>query len=45
MDVCEFEASLVYRVSPRTGSIATQRNPVLGKILKRCSDEEAKEIG
>jgi hypothetical protein len=26
-DLCEFEASLVYRVSSRTGR-ATQRNPV-----------------
>ena len=28
MDLCEFKASLVYRVSSRTGSKATQRNPV-----------------
>ena len=28
-DFCEFEAILVYRVSSRTGSKATQRNPVL----------------
>ena len=28
MDFCEFEASLVYRVSSRTAR-ATQRNPVL----------------
>ena len=26
--LCEFEASLVYRVSSRTDSKATQRNPV-----------------
>ena len=30
VDVCEFEASLVYRVSSRTVR-ATQRNPVLNK--------------
>jgi hypothetical protein len=29
-DLCEFEASLVYRVSSRTAR-ATQRNPVLNK--------------
>jgi hypothetical protein len=29
-DLCEFEASLVYRVSFRTAR-ATQRNPVLNK--------------
>ena len=28
MDLCEFKASLVYRASARTGSKATQRNPV-----------------
>ena len=27
-DLCEFKASLVYRVSSRIGSKATQRNPV-----------------
>ena len=27
-DLCEFQASLVYRVSSRTGSKATERNPV-----------------
>ena len=25
VDICEFEASLVYRVSSRTGSIATEK--------------------
>jgi hypothetical protein len=30
VDVCEFEASLVYRVSSRTAR-ATERNPVLKK--------------
>ena len=30
-DLCEFEASLVYRASFRTGTKATQRNPVLKK--------------
>ena len=29
VDLCEFKASLVYRASTRTGSKATQRNPVL----------------
>ena len=32
MAVCEFEASLVYRVSSRTVE-ASQRNPVLKKIF------------
>ena len=30
-DLCEFEVSLVYRVSPRTGSKATQIKPCMGK--------------
>ena len=30
-DLCEFKVSLVYRVSSRTVSKATQRNPVKGK--------------
>ena len=30
-DLCEFESSLVYRVSFRIGSKATQRNPVSEK--------------
>ena len=29
-DPCEFEASLVYRMSSKMGSKATQRNPVSG---------------
>ena len=33
-DLCEFEASLVYRGSSRTGSKATQRNPVSNKKKK-----------
>ena len=33
VDVCEFEASLVYRVSSRTAR-ATERNPVLKKKTK-----------
>ena len=32
MDLCEFKASLVYRVSSRTAKV-TQRNPVLKKNL------------
>ena len=31
-DLCEFDASLVYKASSRTGSKSTQRNPVLKKI-------------
>ena len=30
VDLCEFEVSLVYKVSSKTGSKATQRNPVSG---------------
>ena len=30
-DYCEFEANLVYRASSRTGTKATQRNPVSKK--------------
>ena len=33
-DVCEFEVSLVYRASSRTGSKATQRNLVSKKFTK-----------
>ena len=33
-DLYEFEASMVYRVSSRTGSKATQRNPVSKKQNK-----------
>ena len=34
MDLCEFEASLVYRASSRT-AMATQRNPVKKKKKKK----------
>ena len=34
VDLCEFEASLVYRASSRTVRAVTQRNPVLK--LKSC---------
>ena len=34
MDLCEFEASLVYRVSSRTAR-ATQRSPVSKKKTKQ----------
>ena len=35
VDLCEFKASLVYRVSSRTARIITQRNPVLTKQKKK----------
>ena len=31
-DLCEFEASLIYRVSSRTARVVTQRNSALRKI-------------
>ena len=34
VDLCEFEACLVYRVSSRTGFKATQRNHILKKEKK-----------
>jgi hypothetical protein len=37
VDLCEFEASLVYRVSFRTAR-ATQRDPVLKKQRKKDSE-------
>ena len=38
-DLCEFEASLVYRASSRTTWAVTQRNPVLkNKTKKQKSD-------
>jgi hypothetical protein len=44
VDLCEFEASLVYRVSSRIAR-ATQRNPVLKnktkqKLLSRLQEPE-----
>ena len=33
VDLWEFEASLVYRANSRTGSKATQRNPVSRNLL------------
>ena len=37
MDLCEFKASLVYRVSSRTGSIATEK-PCLRKRQKKVGE-------
>ena len=31
MDLCEFEASMVYKISPRTARAVTQRNSVSNK--------------
>jgi hypothetical protein len=39
VDLCEFEASLVYRVGSRTAR-ATQRNLVLPKKKKKEEEEE-----
>ena len=41
VELCEFEASLVYRVSSRIAR-ATQRNPVLRKKKKEKKKEELK---
>ena len=38
-DLFKFEASLVYRASDRTGSKATQRNPVLKEREKETETE------
>ena len=46
MDFCEFEGSLVFRVSSRTGSRVTQRNHVLKnktKQKKRKGKEKKRE--
>ena len=44
-DICEFETSLVYRVSSRTARTVTQRNPVLKKLLKiRGAKEMAHQV-
>ena len=40
VDLCEFKLSLVYRVSFRTGSKATQRNPVLKNQSKIRKETE-----
>jgi hypothetical protein len=42
-DLCEFKASLVYRVSSRTAK-ATQRNPV-SKNKTKNSEKESGEVG
>ena len=34
-DLCDFKANLVYRENARTGSKATQRNPVSKKQKKK----------
>ena len=41
MDLCEFEASLGFRVSSRTGSKSIQSNPVL-KNKKKTNQKRAK---
>ena len=40
VDLCEFEASLVYRASSRTARAVTQRNPVLGRGSEKCVEGE-----
>ena len=44
MDLCEFEASLVYRVSSRTAG-ATQRNPVLETKQNKKTKAAEKPVG
>jgi hypothetical protein len=43
-DLCEFEVSLVYRMSSRTAR-ATQRNPVLKNQKEEEEEEEEEEEG
>ena len=43
MDLCEFEASLVYIVSSRTARTVSQRSPVLKKRKKGKRKKERKE--
>ncbi len=40
VDLCEFEASLVYRMSSRTDSKATQRNPVLNNNQTKTPNQK-----
>ena len=42
-DLCEFKASLVYRVSARIGSKATLRNPVLRNEKRKKEKEEERK--
>ena len=42
MDLCEFEASLIYRVSSRTAR-ATQRNPVSKKSERERDSQPVRE--
>jgi capsid protein len=42
VDLCEFEASLVYRVSSRTAR-ATQRNPVLKNKTKQKKERKQRK--
>ena len=39
VDLCEFEVSLIYKASSRTGSKTTQRNPVLKNKQTRNKTE------
>ena len=43
-DLCEFEASLVYRVSSRTARAVTQRNLVLKKKKRKKEKERGKMV-
>ena len=52
VDLCEFKASLIYRVSSRTGSKATERNPVSEKGIQNkrnkgsdCEVRNGRRIG
>ena len=42
VDLCELEASLVYKVSSRTARAVTQRNPVSKEKKKRKKKERKK---
>ena len=44
MDLCEFEANLVYRVSSKTGFKATQRNPVSGREKEKKKKEDERKV-
>ncbi|EGW12670.1 hypothetical protein I79_021887 [Cricetulus griseus] len=45
-DLCEFEASLVYRASARIGSKTSKRNPVSGRKTKenKKKNQETKTV-
>ena len=45
MDLCEFEASLVYKMTSRTARAVTQRNPVSKNKQSKEEMNSVKKLG